>query len=177
MAGTRLVSVIGTKNSGKTTLVVALASNFVRRGNVVSTIKHGSHPATLDVEGTDTWRHFNEANVHQTMIESPGQRTLFERVEEESDPVSLVKKYMSGADLVIVEGFKKYPIPKIEIVRKENGQQPIFGSEGTRPEDWIALVTDDLTIEAPIPVIRFDHTSWLMTLSRLAWDNALVIDS
>ena len=56
----RIVSVIGRKDAGKTTLLIALAREFKRQGKRVMTIKHASHPAVLDHEGTDTWRHFHE---------------------------------------------------------------------------------------------------------------------
>ena len=48
MASTRIISVIGRKNAGKTTLAVALISELARRGHRVMTIKHGHHPASVD---------------------------------------------------------------------------------------------------------------------------------
>jgi len=60
MASPRLISIVGRKNAGKTTLTVALAAEFVRRGKRVMTIKHGHHGTSADTEGTDSWRHFHE---------------------------------------------------------------------------------------------------------------------
>ena len=54
MAATRILSIVGRKNAGKTTLAVALAAEYVRRGKRVMTIKHASHPAAVDSPGTDS---------------------------------------------------------------------------------------------------------------------------
>ncbi len=175
MSETRLISVIGRKNSGKTTLVVALAAEHIKRGRKVSTIKHGTHPTVLDAEGTDTWRHFNEGGAHQVLIESPGQRTLFERTEAESDPVSLARTYMSDADLVIIEGFKKHRVPKIEVYRSDNREGLVLGTDGTHAEDWVAVLTDVRPLEAPCPVFTLTDTSWLVTLASLTWDKAMIV--
>ena len=51
MASTRIVSIVGRKNAGKTTLAVALASEYARRGHRIMTIKHGHHPADVDRGG------------------------------------------------------------------------------------------------------------------------------
>jgi molybdopterin-guanine dinucleotide biosynthesis protein B len=52
-----MISIVGRKHSGKTTLVVKLVGELVRRGHRVTTIKHGSHTFNLDPATTDTYRH------------------------------------------------------------------------------------------------------------------------
>ena len=103
----RVVSIIGHKNAGKTTLLVALAREFKRLNRRVATIKHASHPALVDRDGTDTWRHFHEGSAERTMIVSPDTRVLFERALDETDPETLARTYMRDVDLVLVEGFKR----------------------------------------------------------------------
>src|SRR5207245_9856603 len=76
VAATRLISIIGLKNAGKTTFLVALAAELVRRKFRVMTIKHGSHPADMDQKGKDTWRHWHEGKVERVLMESPGERVL-----------------------------------------------------------------------------------------------------
>jgi len=117
VAATRMISIIGLKNAGKTTFLVALAAELVRRKFGVMTIKHGSHPADMDQKGKDTWRHWHEGRVERVLMEAPGQRVLFERTEAESDPITLAQRYLSDADIVLVEGFKRAPLPKIEVYR------------------------------------------------------------
>ena len=113
MAASRLISIVGKKDAGKTTLVVALAAELVRRKFRVMTIKHGTHAAS-DERGKDTWRHWHEGKAERVVMEAPGQRVVWERRDKESDPVALAKRYLDGADIVLVEGFSKAPIPKIE---------------------------------------------------------------
>ena len=102
----RIISVIGRKNAGKTTLMVALTSELVRRGRRVMTIKHGHHPADVDRPGSDTYRQFHEGRAERTLIAGPALRVLFERTADDYDPVALARRYMDGADLVLCEGFK-----------------------------------------------------------------------
>jgi len=126
VAATRMISVIGRKNAGKTTLLVALAAELDRRKFRVMTIKHGTHKADLDQRGKDTWRHWHEGKAERVLLEAPGERVLFERTSQESDPISLARRYHEGADIILVEGFKRAPLPKIEVYRLVAGPDPVF---------------------------------------------------
>jgi molybdopterin-guanine dinucleotide biosynthesis protein MobB len=168
----RIISVIGRKNAGKTTLTVALSRELVRRGVRVMTIKHGHHPALVDREGTDTWRHFNEGCAERTLIAGPEQRVLFERTRDDYDPVGLARRYMDGADIVLCEGFKRAPLPKIEVWRKVLGLPPIYEPTAANAGEWVALVVDDYAVDADCLVLRFHDTNWLQTLASLAWERA-----
>src|SRR6266516_319689 len=126
VAATRMISIIGRKNAGKTTLLVALAAELVRRKFRVMTIKHGTHPADTDQRGKDSWRHWHEGRADRVLMEGPGQRVLWERTEHESDPVALTRRYLEGAEIVLVEGFKGAPLPKIEVYRLAAGPEPLF---------------------------------------------------
>jgi molybdopterin-guanine dinucleotide biosynthesis protein B len=175
VAATRMISIIGRKEAGKTTLVVALASELVRRKLRVMTIKHGSHPADMDQKGKDTWRHWHEGKAERVLMEGPGQRVLFERTTAELDPESLAARYLDGADIVLVEGFKRAPLPKIEVYRLAAGSDPIFDPEQHDPGQWVAMVTDNRQYRAPFPVFRFSDTAWLVTLANLAWERAKIL--
>ena len=175
MPTTRIISVIGRKNAGKTTLVVALASEYTKRGRKVATIKHGHHPALVDTEGTDTWRHFNEGLAQRVLIDSPGQRVLFERTDADGDPMELARRYMLGMDIVMVEGFKTSTLPKIEVHRRTEHPAPLFDPRSPNHSSWVALVTDDEALRVPFPVFRFTDTAWLVTLSNLACDRAVTV--
>ena len=176
MGSTRIISVIGRKDAGKTTLVVALAAEFNRQGKKVATIKHGRHPAQVDTEGTDSWRHFNEGHAQRALIESPGLRILFQRTEADGDPASIARQYMSDMDLVIVEGFKSSSLPKIEVHRSQMHRQPLFRSDSPDAPLWVAIVTDDPESRFSCPMFRFNDTAWLVTLSGLAWTRARLLD-
>lgn len=158
-------------------MVVALAQEWTRRGKRVATLKRGTHPATLDAEGTDTWRHFHEGGADTVLIEAPTTRVLFERIQEEPDPIALARRFMLRADVVIAEGFSKSPVPKIEVFRSSQHQTPRFDPALPNAESWIAIVTDGKQLDVPFPVFRFNDTALLVTLTAFAWDAALVIEA
>jgi molybdopterin-guanine dinucleotide biosynthesis protein MobB len=176
VASTRIISVIGRKNAGKTTLAVALASELVRRGHRVMTIKHGHHPADADRRGSDTWRHFHEGRAERVLIASPDLRVLFERSPDDYDPVELARRYMHGADMVLTEGYKAAPLPKIEVFRRAAGSLPLYEPDAPNASQWVAVITDDPDFSAKCPVLHFHDTIWLQLLANLAWDRSLVLD-
>ena len=175
MAATRMMSIIGRKNAGKTTLLVALAAELARRKFRVMTIKHGTHAADTDQRGKDSWRHWHEGHAERVLMEGPGQRVLWERTEQESDPIALTRRYLGGADIVLVEGFKAAPLPKIEVYRLAAGPDPLFDPAIHDPGDWVAMVTDHTKYRADFPVFRFSDTAWLVTIANLAWDRAKIL--
>jgi molybdopterin-guanine dinucleotide biosynthesis protein B len=171
-----MISIIGRKDAGKTTLLVALASEMARRKLRVMTIKHGSHAADMDQQGKDTWRHWHEAKADRVLMEGPGQRVLFERTTQEMDPVALARRYLEGADIVLVEGFKGAPLPKIEVYRAAAGPAPIFDPHAPNAAEWVAMITDDPKYRAPFPVFRFSDTAWLVALGNIAWERARILE-
>jgi molybdopterin-guanine dinucleotide biosynthesis protein MobB len=176
VAATRIISVIGRKNAGKTTLTVALASELSRRGHRVMTIKHGHHPADADRRGSDTWRHFHEGRAERVMIASPDLRVLFERSPDTYDPIALARQYVQGADIILTEGYKAAPLPKIEVFRREIGREPLYDPAASNVGQWVAVVTDDPDFTAQCPVLHFHDTIWLQLLANLAWDRSLALD-
>jgi molybdopterin-guanine dinucleotide biosynthesis protein B len=177
VAATRVISIIGKKDAGKTSLVVALASEWVKRGRKVATIKHGAHPAEVDKPGTDTHRHYHEGMAERVLMEFPGGRVLFERTNEQAEePLALVRRYLAGVDIVIVEGYKKSSLPKIEVHRKSKHPAPLFDPQRVDAKQWVAMVTDDEQLRVSIPTFRFTDTGWLVTLAQLAWDRAVAVE-
>lgn len=170
----RILSIVGHKNAGKTTLLVALAREYKRMGRRVATIKHASHPALIDREGTDTWRHFHEGSSERTLIAAPDMRVLFERAPDETDPETLARQYMGDADLVLVEGFKLSSLPKVEVYRKGIGVPPLYDT-APNASDWIAIVTDDTALRSECRILRFMDTMWLSLLAGLSWERAKVM--
>jgi molybdopterin-guanine dinucleotide biosynthesis protein MobB len=174
VAATRIISIIGKKDAGKTSLVVALATEL-RRKHRVMTLKHGTHAADLDQRGKDTWRHWHEGKAERVLLESPGARVLFEHTDHQADPVTLARRYLDGADIVLAEGFSAYPLPKIEVFRTVCGDAPIYDPARPNADQWVAMITDHPTFRAPFPVFRFNDTSWLVALATLAWDRAQIL--
>lgn len=154
---------------------MALTSELVRRKHRVMTIKHGHHPADVDRQGSDSWRHFHEGQAERVLIASPELRVLFERSSDDYDPIGLARRYMDGADIVIAEGFKAAPLPKIEVYRRAVADKPLYNPRATNAREWVAILTDDPDFQAESTVLHFNDTIWLQLLASLAWDRALVV--
>ncbi len=173
----RIVSIIGRKNAGKTTLTVALTGELLRRRVRVMTIKHGHHAGQPDIPGSDSWRHFQEAGAERTLLAGPEGRVLFERAPDLYDPVALARRYLADADLVIAEGYKRAPLPKIEVHRLAAGARPLYDPAAPNAGEWIAIVTDDPRLAAPCRVLRFNDTMWLQALAGLALERGLPLEA
>ena len=172
---TKIISVVGHKNAGKTTLVAALAHEFKRQKKRVATIKHASHPIMADRDGTDSWRHLHEGNADGVLVASPELRVTFERKIDDTGPEELARRYFGDMDIVLVEGFKQFPLPKIEVFRKEVAKAPLFDPAQPNASQWVAIVTDDHKYHASCRVLHFTDTMWLTVLTALVMDQAKLL--
>ncbi len=110
----RIFGVIGWKNSGKTTLMARLLEEFARRGFMVSAIKHAHNSFDIDHPGSDSYK-FREAGARQVALVSPKRWALMHELRGEEKPdFEEILTYIGPCDLVLVEGFKGGPFPKIE---------------------------------------------------------------
>lgn len=162
-----IVTIIGTKKQGKTTLTVKLAAEMHRRGHRVMTMKHGSHTFNIDPSTTDTYKHYHEGHAERVAMVSPDKFALVERWTEERGPEEIAEQYLADADIVIAEGFKAAALPKIEIWRRETGKSPLYDATSAASAHYIAIATDDATMEASVPVVLFSDPEWLTTLADL----------
>jgi molybdopterin-guanine dinucleotide biosynthesis protein B len=111
--------VTGWKNSGKTTLVTRLVSEFTRRGYDLSTVKHAHHAFDIDKPGTDSFRH-REAGAREVMIVSGHRWALMHELRGEAEPpLAAALERLSPCDLILVEGYKREGHPKIEARRRD----------------------------------------------------------
>ncbi len=62
------------------------------------------------------------------------------------------------------------------IVRRKAHAEPHYASTHPNADQWFAMVTDRRTTEYPFPTFQFSDTAWLVTLSKLAWDKAMIIE-
>ena len=145
------------------------------QGKRVATIKHATHPVTLDREGTDTYRHFHEGMADGVLIASPAVRAVFERRPDDTDPETLARRHFADRDLVLVEGFTRAPIPKVEIWRSAVGPSPIILDPVSDRAQWIALLADTPVDGVVCPVLRFTDTMWLQVLASMTWDGARTV--
>jgi molybdopterin-guanine dinucleotide biosynthesis protein B len=172
MPSPRLISVVGKKNAGKTSLIVVLVRELVRRGHRVMTIKHGSHPFEIDAQGRDTWRHMHEGGAERVVMETPNSRVMIAKPSEALGPRELAERYLGEAHFVVVEGFKASDLPKIEVFRAAVHPEPLYDPNSPESKRFLAIITDVRDYRAAIPVLRFSDTAWLYRLTDIVLQGA-----
>ncbi|MFC5405243.1 molybdopterin-guanine dinucleotide biosynthesis protein B [Cohnella soli] len=112
-----IIQVVGYKDSGKTTLVRELVNAFTQAGYNIGTLKNSPHDHDPEPEGTDTRLH-REAGAAITAFVTPNRAAW---VEERKVTTEEIVETMArrGVDILIVEGFKNAPYPKIALIRSE----------------------------------------------------------
>ncbi len=127
----KLWGVTGWKNSGKTGLMERLVTEFTARGLTVSTVKHAHHSFDVDHKGRDSYRH-REAGAKEVLLSSRNRWALMHEAKGEDEAkLADLLAHLSPVDLVLVEGFKREPHPKIEAHRAETGQPLIAPDDAT----------------------------------------------
>jgi molybdopterin-guanine dinucleotide biosynthesis protein B len=145
----RIFGLAGWSGSGKTTLMTLLIPELVSRGITVSTLKHAHHSFDVDQPGKDSWRH-RQAGAGEVMITSQNRWALMHELRGAPEPSldELVAR-MSPVDLLLIEGFKRHPHPKIEIYRPSLGKPPLH------PEDpfIVAVASDEMLPRLALPCL------------------------
>lgn len=127
----KIYGVTGWKNCGKTGLMERLVAELTSRGYRVSTVKHAHHSFDVDQPGRDSYRH-REAGAEEVLLISGNRWALMHELRGAEEPplVDMLGK-LSNVDLVLVEGYKREPHPKIEAHRAEAGQPLIAPGDQT----------------------------------------------
>ena len=136
----------GYSGSGKTTLIEQLIPLFIARGVSVSLIKHAHHTFEIDQPGKDSFRH-RKAGCTEVLVTSSRRWALMHELRGAPEPSlpELINR-MSPCDLLLVEGFKREPIPKLEVYRAEVGEPLIH------PHDHnIVAIASDKPVQASVP--------------------------
>ena len=138
----------GWSGSGKTTLVEQVVSHLVGLDYDVATVKHAHHHFDADTPGKDSFRH-RQAGARQVLVSSAQRYALFSEHAASAEPdLPQLLQQLAPSDLVLVEGFKKYPIEKIEIFRPSVGKPQLY------PADHLvmAVASDEALNDCPLPV-------------------------
>jgi len=144
----RIFGVIGWKNSGKTTLMERLLEEFTRRGFSISAIKHAHHSFDVDHPGRDSYK-FREAGARQVALVSPKRWALMHELRDEEKPdFDEILTHIGPCDLVLVEGYKGGPHPKIEARSTRSlTQEPLSGDD----PQILAVASDGETDTGALP--------------------------
>jgi molybdopterin-guanine dinucleotide biosynthesis protein B len=145
----KVIGIVGWSGSGKTSLLVELLPLLRGMGLTVSTMKHAHHPFDLDRPGKDSFRH-REAGASEVMVVAASRWVLMHEYREEAEPSieSLIER-MTPVDLLLIEGFKTHPHPKLEIHRESEGR-PLLCTED---RDIVAVASDTRLPNLEIPCL------------------------
>ena len=148
----QVLGIIGWSGSGKTTLLTALIPCFQAQGFSVSTIKHAHHRFELDQPGKDSFLH-RQAGAHEVIVANDAQFALFHEYRQASAfGLDGLLHRLAPVDLVLVEGFKDDPFPKLEVHRPALGKAPLW------PETAVmAVASDAILSKCPHPVLPLDQ--------------------
>lgn len=113
----QIIQIVGYKNSGKTTLISKVIPIFNDMNLKVAVIKHDLHGFESDIEDTDTYK-LRQAGAVATAITSPWRTAI---IEEKETPLQDLIQHFEEVQLIIVEGFKREPLPKIVMISSVDG--------------------------------------------------------
>jgi molybdopterin-guanine dinucleotide biosynthesis protein MobB len=152
--------IVGWKNSGKTGLMERLVTEITARGYSVSTIKHAHHSFDVDHEGKDSHRH-RVAGARQVLLASRNRWALMHELRDEQEPtLAELLTQISPVDLVLIEGYKRDSLAKIEAHRSETGQSLIASTDTT----ILAVASNTTHPDLTIPTLDLDDTKSIADL-------------
>ena len=150
----KVFGIAGYSGAGKTTLIEKLLPELTGRGLKVSVIKHAHHGFDIDRPGKDSYRQ-REAGASEVMITSGARWALLHELRDEPEPAlaSYLARF-SRCDLVLVEGFKNEPVPKLEVHRAANGKAPLFPDNAQ-----VLAVATDAAVDTGLPCFGLDEVA------------------
>ena len=158
-----LFGLAGWSGSGKTTLAEQLITELTSQGLNMATIKHAHHEFDADTPGKDSWRH-RKAGAAQVLVSSAIRSAHFVEHQAEEPGLEQLLARLQPCDLVLIEGFKREAVPKLEIFRKSVGKPHLW------PDDpqIIAVASDDLLPDCPLPVLNLNDIPAIAAFVREA---------
>ncbi|RKR06033.1 molybdopterin-guanine dinucleotide biosynthesis protein B [Kushneria sinocarnis] len=161
-----LLGIAAWSGTGKTTLLEAMLPRLQERGMRVAVIKHAHHEFDVDKPGKDSHR-LRQAGAAPMLVASGRRFALMMETPEQEEPdlAMLVNQVQSlEPDMILIEGFRQWPLPKLELYRREL-DQPLRVHE----DPWIHAVatTDDVELPESVTRLSLDNhdmlSEWLLT--------------
>ncbi len=147
----KVIGLAGWSGAGKTTLLARVIPHLTGQGLRISVIKHAHHDFDIDRPGKDSWVH-RQSGAAEVLVSSARRWALMHELRGVAEPLlpELLGK-MSWVDLVVVEGFKKERLRKIEVHRAANGKGMLFPDD----PDIVGIATD-AAVETALPLAHLD---------------------
>lgn len=139
----KIIAIVGPSASGKTELICRLLSWFASQGWRVAVLKHTHKVVPWGDEGKDTGR-YRQAGARVVALASPGGVQITKETRGDPPLPEILAALAPDSDLILVEGYKKGPLPKIALVPPPGESLPNY-------PHLVALVsTTPLTSELPV---------------------------
>jgi molybdopterin-guanine dinucleotide biosynthesis protein B len=139
----KVIGITGWSGAGKTTLISRLIPLLAMDGLRVSTVKHAHHDFDMDTPGKDSWIH-RQAGATEVLVSSSQRWVLMGEINKDPEPALCQHlSKMSPVDLVLIEGYKTDPHPKIEVNRMSNGKPWLFPNDPA-----IVAIASDSPVDA-----------------------------
>ena len=156
----RIIGLAGFSGSGKTTLLAKAIPRIVARGVTVSTLKHAHHNFEIDQPGKDSHTH-RIAGATEVLIGSARRWALVHELRSEAEPaLAALLTRLSAVDLVIIEGYKAEPHPKLEVHRAVTGAPLLAPGDAA----IVAIASDVPLPAARVPVVDLDDVNHIVDI-------------
>lgn len=156
-----VMGIVGWSGSGKTTLIARIIPLLRAAGLRLATIKHAHHGFELDRPGKDSHTH-RLAGAAEVMLVSDRRWALLHETPDAAPPnLPDLLFRMAPADLVLVEGFRGFPHPRIEVFRPGLGKPPPDAGDPA-----LLAVVSDAPLPLPVPVLDLDAPAEIAAFIR-----------
>lgn len=145
----------GWSGSGKTTLMVRLLPALVGRGLSVSTMKHAHHGFEIDTPGKDSYEHRRAGAAEVLVVGGKRWALMHENLGAPEPAVEDLVRHMTPVDLLLIEGFKHYDHPKLEVYRAATGKPMLCRND----DRIVAVATDSPVADPPVPVLDLNDVA------------------
>ncbi len=145
------VAFTGPSNSGKTTLVEKIAKILIKERKVAIIKNDPKDKAHFDVEGKDSHK-FSQTGA-EVVVTSPTRTTYFSQREKTLDDIVAM---INDFDILLVEGLKTLPLPRIAVFRNKIDESYFSCSEAIAIDDTIDMA--NYTIPESIDILDLNNT-------------------